>query len=302
MVAFTVQVQNGWQVGPGWQMGAVSGSAPTPGVDGTFGYDQIPTLGTYTIEDGTATFNAPTGFTINSPEFTNTTGTGILVANPTGSNSTFLNTLPGAGFYNITWGAGSTATNTTAFIQNNSPFVFYESAGLTYPFTFNFPFTVASTPLPSFTINAGDYSSYYNNTAGAGGTIDTSGFSFPTVQDVGVNYVAMDGLNSSLITQLDAVFSGAGLMTNGYQGYVFQVSWPSGGIPAGLVRVAYQGINHQLLISPIDPNDPGQAWRTNNTSSSEPTGVPSLSGNFSFTGGAIFTPWTPTIELSEFWC
>jgi hypothetical protein len=295
-----------FSIGPGFSIGAgfsISSGGPTPGVDGTFGYAEMPTFNPGTIEDGTATLNAPTGFTINSPEFTMTTGTGVAVTNPTISNYTFLNNLPGPGFYNFTWGAGSTATNTTAFIQGNSPFIFYESAGLTYPFTFNFPFTVSATPLPSFTISAGDYATYYNNTTGAGGTMDTSGFSFPTVQDVGVNYVTLTGLNSGLVTQLNTIFSGAGLATNGFQGYVFQVSWPSGsGVPAGLARVAWQSSSQELLIAPIDPNDPGQAWRTNDTSNNDPTGVPSLSGNFSFIGGAIFTPWTPTIELSSYWC
>jgi len=297
MVAFTVQIQNGWQVGPGWQMGAVSGSTPTPGVDGSFGYAEMspPVIAGNQLEDSTATVNNPTGFTINSPLFSASgpsTGTGFLVLSTTTSNNNFLNTLPAPAFYNITLGAGSTATNGTAYISGITPLIMYLSEGLTYPFTVNYPITITNaTPLPSLTINAGDFGSV----SAVGGSWDGTYYTVPPGSNVYNYYLELLGANPSAQSTIDSFFAAAGLSTTNYPGYVFQALWADGRI--GLVRAGFDDNagSGRMYLSPIDSTDP--AWRT---SGADPATVPALAGAWKFP--VTLTAWTPTIELTNNWC
>jgi hypothetical protein len=253
-----------------------------------------PVVAGYQLEDSTATVNDPTGFTINSPLFNGSpsTGTGFLVLATTTSNNTFLNTLPGPAFYNITLGAGSTATNATAFINGTSPLTMFLSEGLTYPFTVNYPITIASnTPLPSLTINAGDFGSI-----GATGTSTWTGTSYTVApgSNVYAEYLELFGANPSAQSAIDAFFAAAGLST-ATEGYVFQAVWNDGSI--GLVRAGFadNAGSGTMYLTPIDSTIP--TWRTNGA---DPTTVPALAGSWPFP--VTLTPWTPTIELTNQWC
>jgi len=288
-------VAAGWTIGPGWTLGS-GGGAPTPGVDGSFGYAEMspPVVAGAQLQDSTATVNDPTGFTINSPLFNGSpsTGTGFVVLSPTSSNTTFFNTLPGPAFYNVTLGAGSGATNGTAYISTNAPLTMFLSEGLTYPFTVNYPITITNaTPLPGLTINASDFGSV----SAVGGSWDGTYYTVPPGSNVYNYYLELLGANPSAQSTIDSFFAAAGLSTTNYPGYVFQAVWDDGQI--GLVRAGFDDNagSGRMYLSPIDSTNP--AWRT---SGADPATVPALAGAWKFP--VTLTAWTPTIELTNYWC
>ena len=131
----------GWEVGPGWVLGSGSPApGPNPGVDNVTGYAEMapPVIPGQQLEDGSATVNGSTGFTIN-----NDTNTGIAISALTASNQAWFSsnytTVPG--FYTCTWGPGSTVSQSQIqVVQTGSSFVFFIQ-GQTGPATYNYPFT-----------------------------------------------------------------------------------------------------------------------------------------------------------------
>ena len=137
----------GWTVGSGWTIGPQGGGGGgIAGIDGAVGYDQMPgpVVAGSQIEDGTATVNNPIGFTINSPVESSgppTTGTGVAVGNLSASNQTFFLGY-GTGTKTVVFGPGSTYPSASVNLVNNSgSLVFFIDPTLTYPATFNYPFT-----------------------------------------------------------------------------------------------------------------------------------------------------------------
>ena len=136
MVAPT-RIEEGWTVGPGWQIGAVSGY--TPGVNNVTGYLEMspPINPGSQLEDPTATINGSTGFTINDD-----TATGIAIVALSASNQAWFAANYSTGIHTVTWGAGSTVPSSTINVVVNSgtQLVFYVQ-GQTGPATYNYPFT-----------------------------------------------------------------------------------------------------------------------------------------------------------------
>jgi hypothetical protein len=136
----------GWQVGPGWTIGPQGGGGGgIAGIDGAVGYDQMPgpVVAGLGIEDSTATVNNPVGFTINTPAHgtSPSTGTGVAVGNLSTSNQTFFSGY-GTGTKTVLFGPGSTYSSAQVNLTSNSgSLVFYIDPTLTYPATFNYPFT-----------------------------------------------------------------------------------------------------------------------------------------------------------------
>ena len=132
-----------------WYSGTISnaaipsggGGSDTAGVDNVVGYDEMPApvVAGQQLEDGTATINGSTGFTIN-----NDNATGIAISGLTASNQAFFATY-GTGTKTVTWGAGSTVASSTINVITNNPnaspqlvfFVQDQSGAATY----NYPFT-----------------------------------------------------------------------------------------------------------------------------------------------------------------
>lgn len=133
--------ENGINIGPGINIG-LSGGGGTPGVNNVIGYSEMPPPVTAggTLEDGTATINGSTGFTIN-----NDTATGIAINGLTASNETFFATYGTGTGKTVTWGAGSTVASSSINVVTNNPggtpelvfFVVGQSGAATY----NYPFT-----------------------------------------------------------------------------------------------------------------------------------------------------------------
>ena len=116
------------------------------GVNNVTGYSQMPppvTAGS-DVEDQTATINGSVGFTINTPSniFPNLGGTGVAISALTANNQAFFATY-GTGTKTVTWGAGSTYGSSTVNVTTNSgsTIVFFINPALSYPATFNYPFT-----------------------------------------------------------------------------------------------------------------------------------------------------------------
>jgi hypothetical protein len=129
-------IGQGITVGGGITIG--TGSAPI--TSGTITYLEMnpPVVAGQQLEDSSATVNDPTGFTIN-----NGTKTGVAVANLTAGNQTFF-TNQGIGYFAASFGPGSThGTATVHVTQTTGALVFFIDPGLTYPATFNYPFTIA---------------------------------------------------------------------------------------------------------------------------------------------------------------
>lgn len=133
----TISIEAGWTVGPGWTLGS-GGSVPTPGINNVTGYLEMnpPVIPGNQLEDGTATVNDPTGFTIN-----NDLNTGVLIGNLSASNQTFFATY-GTGTKTCNWGPGSTVSASTINVVSNSgsTIVFFIQ-GQTGAATYNYPFT-----------------------------------------------------------------------------------------------------------------------------------------------------------------
>ena len=119
----------------------------TPGVDGTIGYTEMnpPIIPGQQLEDGSATINGSTGFTINMDM-----ATGVAVMNLSSSNQTFFNNL-GLGTHTITFGSGSTVASATVQIVNlpngqggggpGGPSLVFFILGQSGAATYNYPFT-----------------------------------------------------------------------------------------------------------------------------------------------------------------
>jgi hypothetical protein len=142
----SITIAGGITIGAGIELGAGTPSpGPSPGTNNVTGYAEMPppvTVGG-TLEDPTATVNSPTGFTINDDS-----KTGIAITGITASNQAWLaaNYTVVPGFYNVTWGPGSTvASSSIRVVQVPStwpggPFVFFVQ-GQSGAATYNYPFT-----------------------------------------------------------------------------------------------------------------------------------------------------------------
>jgi hypothetical protein len=89
------------------------------------------------LEDATATFNEPIGFTINDSG-----NTGVAVAKLTDDNKTYFSNL-GTGYFTATFGPSSThASAQVEITQVGEYLIFFIDSGVSYPFTVNFPITI----------------------------------------------------------------------------------------------------------------------------------------------------------------
>lgn len=136
-----IRVEGGIDIGPGISIGGSGGGGGTPGVNNVTGYTEMnpPVIPGNQLEDGTATINGSTGFTINDD-----TNTGIAISGLTVSNQNWFSanytTLPGT--YNVTWGPGSTVASSSIFVvQLSSPGLVFFVQGQSGPATYNYPFT-----------------------------------------------------------------------------------------------------------------------------------------------------------------
>ena len=133
---------SGITVGAGIGLGAgTPGPGPSPGTNNVVGYSEMPPPVTAggTLEDGTATINGSTGFTIN-----NASATGVAINGLSVSNEAFFATY-GTGTKTCTWGPGSTVASSTITVVTNNPsgfpqFVFFIQ-GQSGAATYNYPFT-----------------------------------------------------------------------------------------------------------------------------------------------------------------
>jgi len=130
----TIQIGGSINVG-----GAINiGSGLLTGASITYLELAPPVVAGVQVQDGTATVNGSVGFTINNGALT-----GLAVGNLTPSNQTFFNNQ-GTGFFTATFGAGSTyPTSTVEITQTSGPMILFFDPGLSYPATFNYPFTIA---------------------------------------------------------------------------------------------------------------------------------------------------------------
>jgi hypothetical protein len=139
-----IVIESGIGIGPGISIGAGGAPGPAPGSNNVVGYSEMPPPVTAggTLEDTTATVNGSTGFTINDD-----TKTGIAINGLTVSNQNWFTanypTVPG--FYNVTWGPGSTVASSSINVVTYSPsgfpqFVFFV-VGQSGAATYNYPFT-----------------------------------------------------------------------------------------------------------------------------------------------------------------
>lgn len=135
-----IVIQGGIDIGPGINIG--SGTAPPPpSGDNVTGYAQMnpPIIPGNQLEDGTATINGTTGFTINDDG-----ATGIAITALDASNDAWFaaNYTSVPDFYSCSWGPGSTVSSSLIQVINLAPgvIVFFVQ-GQTGPATYNYPFT-----------------------------------------------------------------------------------------------------------------------------------------------------------------
>ena len=121
----TITIEGGIDIGLGVALGGGTPS-PSPGTNNVVGYSEMPPPVTAggTLEDGTATINGSTGFTIN-----NASATGVAINGLSVSNQAFFATY-GTGTKTCTWGPGSTVASSTITVVTNNPsgfpqFVFF---------------------------------------------------------------------------------------------------------------------------------------------------------------------------------
>jgi hypothetical protein len=135
--------------------------------------------------------------------------------------------------------------------------------------------------LPTFTVTSADISSpvlwgvnTYSSYSSAGFT-STGGTLYQIIQYT---------ISTALESTITAAFNTSGLDPT--YGYVFQVSWQTGG--TGLIRVALDGLSPtSLLLSPIDISDP--LWQSGNLNSTKQAGT--------WTFPATFTLYQPTTAM-----
>jgi len=135
-----IQIGAGIEIGAGINVGA--GAAPITGGTITYAEMNPPVVAGFQLQDATATVNGSVGFTIN-----NGAATGVAISALTAENQTFFNNQ-GTGFYAASFGAGSTYPTSTVEITSipsttGGTLIFFFDPGLTYPATFNYPFTIA---------------------------------------------------------------------------------------------------------------------------------------------------------------
>jgi len=143
----SIIIQNGVKITNGVTISNGSSTPPPSSGSGVITYTDMgpPIIPGQQLEDGSATINGSTGFTINMDM-----ATGIAVMNLSASNQTFFNNL-GLGTHTVTFGAGSTVASTTVQIVNipngqggggpgGSALVFFIQ-GQSGPATYNYPFT-----------------------------------------------------------------------------------------------------------------------------------------------------------------
>lgn len=129
----TIQIGGSINVG-----GAITIGGAGPGAGITYLELAPPVVAGVQLQDGNATVNGSVGFTIS-----NSALTGIAVSNLTPSNQTFFNNQ-GTGFFTATLGAGSTyASANVQITQTSGPMLFFFDPALSYPATFNYPFTIS---------------------------------------------------------------------------------------------------------------------------------------------------------------
>lgn len=113
------------------------------GVNNVTGYNEMnpPIIPGQQLEDGTATINGSTGFTINNDGATGVAIPGCSVSNQSWFNSNFtINNT-----YTCTWGPGSTVASSPVYVVAlpggfGQSFVFFIQ-GQTGAATYNYPFT-----------------------------------------------------------------------------------------------------------------------------------------------------------------
>ena len=115
----------------------VSSSNGTAGVNGSLGYNEMspPIIPGHQLEDGSATINGSTGFTINDD-----TATGVAISNLSASNQTFFAGY-GTGTKTVYWGTSSTVPSSTVNLVTNSGHLVFYIQGQSGPATYNYPFT-----------------------------------------------------------------------------------------------------------------------------------------------------------------
>jgi hypothetical protein len=133
----------GITLGPGNTLGT-GGGGGTPGVDNVTGYSQFnpPIIPGNQLEDGSATINGTTGFTINSD-----TATGVAIPGLTLSNVNWFIANYTTGTHTVHWGPGSTVASSTIQVVQvptswpASIILVFFIQGQTGPATYNYPFT-----------------------------------------------------------------------------------------------------------------------------------------------------------------
>lgn len=133
-----LRIEGGITVEGGITIGASSNTPPATGSITNIEMDP-PVIPGNQLEDFTATVNDPIGFTIN-----NSSTTGVAVSALTSNNITYFNNL-GTGIHTATLGAGSThatiSVNITT-LPSSGQLVFFFANNVSYPATFNYPFTI----------------------------------------------------------------------------------------------------------------------------------------------------------------
>jgi hypothetical protein len=142
-----ITIDPGVQVGGGITIGNTytPPPPPDPGLGASITYDEMPgpVVAGQQLQDSTATVNNPIGFTIN-----NGNATGITVTNLSLNNRAYF-ALHGMGYYNITFGDGSSYPGTSCNVVNinGATVVFNLNYELQWPATFNYPLTLTA-PIP----------------------------------------------------------------------------------------------------------------------------------------------------------
>jgi hypothetical protein len=134
-----ITINSGITIGGGITIGD-GGNAPAGTGSITFAQMPPPVVPGVALQDSTATVNSPTGFTIN-----NSANTGVAVTGLDSNNITYFNIL-GLGTHTATLGAGSTYASISvniAQLPSGGPFTFFFANNVSYPATFNYPFTIS---------------------------------------------------------------------------------------------------------------------------------------------------------------
>ena len=133
-----IQIGGGITIGGQINIGADGSTPPSPGVNNSIGYNEMPgpVIPGQQLEDSTATVNGSIGFTIN-----NDADTGVAMHNLSASNQTFFATY-GGGTKSVNWGPGSSvASGTVNIVYNSGSDIVFFILNQTGPATYNYPFT-----------------------------------------------------------------------------------------------------------------------------------------------------------------